>query len=52
MQLRFIPQMFRHIQLALNFCLPAAAQLSHTKGMCLNGALNQNAFKQIQLKKL
>ncbi len=36
---------FRHIQLVLNFCLPAASQLPHPKGMCLNAALNKIAFK-------
>ncbi len=31
---------------SLNFCLPAALQLLHPKGMCLNAALNQIAFRQ------
>ena len=39
-ELRFAP-----VQLVLNFCLPAASQLLHPKGMCLNAALNKIAFK-------
>jgi len=39
-ELRFAP-----VQRSLNFCLPAASQLPHPKGMCLNAALNKIAFK-------
>jgi hypothetical protein len=38
-------KLFRHIQRSLNFCLHAASQLQHPKGMCLNAALNKIAFK-------
>jgi len=31
------------VQIALNFYLPSASQLSHPKGMCLNAAPNQIA---------
>jgi len=39
------PSKLASVQLVLNFCLPAAMQLSHPKGMCLNAALNKIAFK-------
>jgi hypothetical protein len=40
------------VQHSLNFCLPAASQLPHPKGMCLNAALNKIAFKSHRTKQV